>query len=154
MSNPQVSVTMDASGALAILLPSAEGGTRTVIPPLGKLEHALRDILQGLARREHLLGSSAAPTQAQLDHAEKHGVWKQPKCAFCRAEAAQAAALDVLQHGTAQRAGRVKHETRYPSGVVVWTLQGPKRSGKRKSRSIKVKAQGKVQVSCAADLGF
>lgn len=82
---PQVIVTLAPNGRLIAELPAANGARRKV-NLAGDCEATLLRILQGQLRSKVEIGLDGAPTNAQVKHWERHGIWADPTCAFCIAE--------------------------------------------------------------------
>ena len=118
-----VLVSLRADGGLQVELPATNGGLRLVplrdtdASPIGD---TLTRILLGLARDERAIGTEGAPTQAQVRHWERHAIWPDDKCAFCRAEAQakgilqcmDASGVQVTKIGKGKRAPAVMKTTK------------------------------------------
>jgi hypothetical protein len=82
---PQVIVTLAPNGCLIAELPGPNGARRKV-DLAGDCEATLTRILQNQLRNRVEIGLDGAPTNAQVKHWERHGIWADPTCAFCIAE--------------------------------------------------------------------
>lgn len=84
---PQLIITLSPSqDGLQAELPGANGARRVVSFSKKDFAGDCLRILQGLARRAIEIGEDGAPTQAQVKHWERHELFPDPRCPFCRAE--------------------------------------------------------------------
>lgn len=119
MSIPQVIVTLAASGGgLVVELPGQQATRRQVhLTPANAGETLLR-ILQAQQQDRSEIGLDGAPTQAQVTHWEKHGVWPDPRCRFCLAEGrAHKAPSDVRKAYLVSRGADGVEVRRLPAGA-------------------------------------
>ena len=99
-THQSVLVSLRPDGGLQVEFPAVAGGLRqvplrdTVASPIGD---TLTRILLGLARDARAIGRDGSPTQAQVRHWERHQIWPDDKCAFCKAEAQAKAMLQCVQ---------------------------------------------------------
>lgn len=108
---PQVIVTLSPQGGLRLELPGANGHRQVIDVKGREVEGTLLRILAAQASRHCAIGEDGQPTQAQVEHWEKHGVFADKRCAFCRAEASPQ-----------PKAKAVAKVLREHSGVVVRTV--------------------------------
>ena len=88
MATPQVIVTLSPQGDLIAELPGLNGSRRQV--PLRTneetVESCLLRILNAQVKQQTSLGQDGAPTAAQVKHWERHDIFSDPSCPFCKAE--------------------------------------------------------------------
>lgn len=99
-----ITLTPDQAG-LQAELPGANGSRR--VCQLSRKDFAgdcLR-ILQGLARSAVAIGEDGAPTQQQVRHWERHELFPDSRCSFCRAEGRAAPAGTKTPKAYQQSAG-------------------------------------------------
>lgn len=84
---PQLIITLSPSqDGLQAELPGSSGSRRVVSFRQNDFAEDCLRILQGLARSTVQIGEDGAPTQAQVRHWERHELFPDPRCPFCRAE--------------------------------------------------------------------
>lgn len=106
MTSPRIVLTLDGHGALALVLPGAEGGER-FLPLLSKdLGKTLMRVLRGVADNRNGLGLDGSPTLSQAECWVRHSVFRDFRCAHCVAELRAANAIaqnrQRLQRGLRQ----------------------------------------------------
>ena len=88
MAKASLIVSLGPDGELQIELPwSLSKEWRTIPLTATGAYSTIYNILQARARSETALGSDGAPTLAQVEHWEKHAIFRCATCAFCKAEA-------------------------------------------------------------------
>jgi DNA-binding MarR family transcriptional regulator len=83
---PQVLVSLSAEGGLVVELPGQQATRRQVFLRTSEAGETLLRILQAQSTEGVELGLDGAPTQAQVLHWERHGIWPDSRCRFCLAE--------------------------------------------------------------------
>lgn len=95
--NPQVIITLTPAGELQLELPGVNGARRRV--ELGNnpkyAVETISRILHAQLRSEVALGLDGAPTEHQVCHWQKHAIFRDPSCPFCKAELSRARASDA-----------------------------------------------------------
>jgi hypothetical protein len=87
MTAPALLVSLTADGSLAVHLPGSVGDrvlplreTSTIKPT-----ETLRQLLLAQSRGELGIGQNGEPTRQQLSHMERHQIFADDRCPFCRA---------------------------------------------------------------------
>lgn len=91
MSKVSIQISMDHNDELFIDLPGPEGRLRSV--PIKETAHIsmselILRVLKGLQMDERGIGLAGAPTERQMLHWNKHVLFPDPRCPFCKAEKA------------------------------------------------------------------
>lgn len=84
--SPQVLVTLSPDGKLVLELPGTQATRRQLQVRDGELAETLHRILQAQLSDQTEIGLDGAPTQAQVQHWERHGIWASSQCRFCISE--------------------------------------------------------------------
>ena len=92
---PKVTVTLNANGELVAELPGLNGARRHLI--LRDVASDLCRILQAQLSNKSTIGLDGAPTQGQIKHWEKHGIFADPQCPWCRSEGRFTGRKDKVQ---------------------------------------------------------
>lgn len=88
MARASLIISLSDDGGLQVELPwSLTKEFRTIPLTATGAYNTIHTILTARARSQTALGEDGAPTQAQVEHWERHGVYRSSTCAFCRAEA-------------------------------------------------------------------
>jgi hypothetical protein len=88
MGRAIVRISHDANGRLCILLAGPKGQDREVTL-FGKEEtvcDTINRVLKARETGEYEIGEDGEPTEAQVRHWERHTIWPDSQCPFCRAE--------------------------------------------------------------------
>lgn len=106
----KVTISLTASGSLQFEFPGFEGSTRLV--PFREGEDTILRVLRGLARDEEALGQTGSPTQQQVRHWERHSIFADPRCPWCKAAKSQKEMVkDYFSNGgTITKKGKIKLE--------------------------------------------
>lgn len=86
MSNKTVSIRLSPQGQLLLALPGQQDTLRDIVVRKDDAGETLVRILMALEMDRTEIGLDGAPTQAQVKHWERHGVWPDERCRFCLAE--------------------------------------------------------------------
>lgn len=86
MSTPQLILSLTPSGTLIIELPGPMSTRRKVEVREDDLATTARRILEAQQAAAVEIGLDGAPTQAQVRHWERHGIWADERCPFCLRE--------------------------------------------------------------------
>ena len=92
MPQPTVTISLTPDGGLALHLPGAIGLGDRVIPlrqtgsTISPAE-TIRQVLLAQSRGEFGIGRDGEPTRQQLAHFERHQIFADDRCPFCRSEA-------------------------------------------------------------------
>lgn len=88
MARASLIISLSDDGGLQVELPwSLTKEFRTIPLTAQGAYNTIHTILTARARSTTNLGSDGAPTQAQVEHWERHAIYRSSTCAFCRAEA-------------------------------------------------------------------
>lgn len=79
----ELTVSLNAEGALQVALPGPGGGVRHIPLKAGMAAELLQRMLMELAAGVSAIGTDAAPTAAQVRHWERHQVFSDEHCSFC-----------------------------------------------------------------------
>ena len=83
---PSVIVSLSPAGTLVMHLPGANGGLRAVPMRDSETAATLHRVLAAQFAAHYSIGEDGAPTQGQVAHWERHGIFPDSRCAFCVAE--------------------------------------------------------------------
>jgi hypothetical protein len=114
---PQILVTLSPAGKLVLELPGSQATRRQLQVRDGELAETLHRILTAQLQQQTEIGLDGAPTQAQVQHWERHGIWADSRCRFCLAEGR--AKPDHSQFRVRRK--EVVYKT--PAGVEVRTIK-------------------------------
>ena len=84
--HPQLLITLSLQGGLVLELPGSMGTRRQVQVRDGELASTCHRILAAQLLEQTEIGLDGAPTQAQVKHWERHGIWADSQCRFCLSE--------------------------------------------------------------------
>jgi hypothetical protein len=134
---PQLLLTLAPDGTLQVELPGAMA-TRRVVPVRDReCASTLKRMLEAQARSDVAIGEDGSPTQAQVRHWERHGVFGDPRCPHCisegfRPRGSRVRAVVIAEHGgvvvrrvPARKSGLPKA----PAAVVATAKKSPSEMG-------------------------
>jgi hypothetical protein len=98
---------------MLVYLPGPNGEERTITLPHGKETELLFVMLHAQRQGEHLIESDAEPTQSLANHIARHAKQNamgffDDRCAHCRKEQQERAAIKVQRKETANRQRTIK----------------------------------------------
>lgn len=115
---PQLILTLDPeTGALCAELPGQQATRRKVMLRTSEAGETLLRILNAQLQDRSEIGLDGAPTQAQVLHWERHGIWPSAQCRFCLAEGrAKKSPSDTRKAYTVSRGSDGVEVRRLPAG--------------------------------------
>jgi hypothetical protein len=168
MTSPTVQISLASDGSLELHLPGSVGDrviplreTTTINPA-----STIRAILLAQSRDELGIGTDGAPTRQQLSHMERHQIFRQTSCPFCRSEDLREAleqSVDQVEHKSsahfdaryiARDLGAGASVRRLPIGETAAKVDGRAKSANARLARTEARARAGRTSRPASDLGF
>lgn len=83
---PQLIISLSPTGGLTVELPGAMATRRKITLRPGDEAQTIQRILLAQLQDRNEIGLDGAPTQAQVNHWERHQIWPSSSCRFCISE--------------------------------------------------------------------